>query len=137
MSSGSNNIPQVRRLCHQLYFTSCVEDKRRGRDVELLRLPTPLVRFEEEQIVKIDQGERAPFDISLPLPAQDTREGSTQGARLFWERFQLVARRGEDAAHTPGAGLYLRRGFERIAARGGEKLKALCPDMKRHCRHGC
>ena len=66
---SSNNITRVRRLCHQLCFSSCVEDKRQGRHVELLRLrPHWSVLKKEEQIVKIDQGEKVPFDISLPLP---------------------------------------------------------------------
>ena len=127
MSSNSNNITRVRRLCHQLCFSSCVEDKRQGRHVELLRLrPHWSVLKKEEQIVKIDQGEKVPFDISLPLPARDEREGSDAGAGLFWERFQC--RQCGLCCYTPGAGLYLdKEDFERIAGRVGKKrLKALC-----------
>ncbi|MCX6681330.1 MAG: YkgJ family cysteine cluster protein [Methanothrix sp.] len=127
MSSNSNNITRVRRLCHQLCFSSCVEDKRQGRHVELLRLrPHWSVLKKEEQIVKIDQGEKVPFDISLPLPARDEREGSDAGVGLFWERFQC--RQCGRCCYTPGAGLYLEKeDFERIAERVGKKrLKALC-----------
>ncbi|MEI6103790.1 MAG: YkgJ family cysteine cluster protein [Methanothrix sp.] len=127
MSSSSNNITRVRRLCHQLCNSSCVEDKRQGRHVELLRLrPHWSVLKKEEQIVKIDQGENMPFDISLPLPARDEREGSDSGVGLFWERFQC--RQCGLCCYTPGAGLYLdKEDFERIAERVGKKrLKALC-----------
>ena len=127
MSSISNNITRVRRLCHQLCFSSCVEDKRQGRHVELLRLrPHWSVLKKEEQIVKIDQGEKVPFDLSLPLPARDEREGSDAGVGLFWERFQC--RQCGRCCYTPGAGLYLEKeDFERIAGRVGKKrLKALC-----------
>ena len=127
MSSISNNITRVRRLCHQLCFSSCVEDNRQGRHVELLRLrPHWSVLKKEEQIVKIDQGEKVPFDISLPLPARDEREGSDAGVGLFWERFQC--RQCGRCCYTPGAGLYLEKeDFERIAGRVGKKrLKALC-----------
>jgi len=131
MSSSSDKISQVRRLCHRLCFSSCVEDKRQGRHEELLRLrPHWSVLKKEEQIVKIDQGERIPFDISLPLPARDEREGSDAGVRLFWERFhcQECGR----CCYTPGAGLYLdKEDFERIAGRvGKKKLKALCRHEK-------
>ncbi len=127
MSSSSNNITRVRRLCHQLCFSSCVEDKRQGRHVELLRLrPHWSVLKKEEQIVKIDQGEKVPFDISLPLPARDEREGSDAGVGLFWERFQC--QQCGRCCYTPGAGLYIdKEDFERIAGRVGKKrLKALC-----------
>ena len=125
--SSSSNITRVRRLCHQLCFSSCVEDKRQGRHVELLRLrPHWSVLKMEEQIVKIDQGEKVPFDISLPLPARDEREGSDAGVGLFWERFQC--KQCGICCYTPGAGLYLdKEDFERIAGRVGKKrLKALC-----------
>jgi len=125
--SSSDKIAQVRRLCHQLCFSSCVEDKRQGRHVELLRLrPHWSVLKKEEQIVKIDQGGKVPFDISLPLPARDEREGSDAGVGLFWERFQC--RQCGLCCYTPGAGLYLdKEDFERIAGRVGKKrLKAIC-----------
>jgi len=127
MSSCSDKIVQVRRLCHQLCFSSCVEDKRQGRHVELLRLrPHWSVLKNEEQTVKIDQGERIPFDISLPLPARDDRRGSDAGVRLFWERFQC--QQCGRCCYTPGAGLYLdEEDFERIAdSVGRKKLKSLC-----------
>ncbi|MFZ2472733.1 MAG: YkgJ family cysteine cluster protein [Methanothrix sp.] len=127
MSRSSEKIVHVRRLCHQLCFSSCVEDKRQGRHVELLRLrPHWSVLKKEEQIVKIDQGEKVPFDISLPLPARDEREGSDAGVGLFWERFQC--QQCGRCCYTPGAGLYLdKEDFERIAGSVGRKrLKALC-----------
>ena len=127
MSSSSDKVIQARRLCHQLCFSSCVEDKRQGRHVELLRLrPHWSVLKKEEQFCRIDQGENVPFDISLPLPARDEQEGSDTGVRLFWERFscQHCGR----CCYTPGAGLYLEKeDFERIAKHvGKKKLKALC-----------
>ena len=127
MSSSNNNITRVRRLCHQLCNSSCVEDKRQGRHVELLRLrPHWSVLKKEEQIVRIDQGENIHFDISLPLPARDEREGSDAGVGLFWERVQC--QQCGLCCYTPGAGLYLdKEDFERIAGRVGKKrLKALC-----------
>ena len=129
MSSSSNNITRVRRLCHQLCNSSCVEDKRQGRHVELLRLrPHWSVLKKEEQIVKIDQGDKVPFDISLPLPARDEREGSGAGVGLFWERFQC--QQCGRCCYTPGAGLYLEKeDFERIAKRVGKKR------LKAHCRY--
>ena len=127
MNSSSYKIAQVRRLCHQLCFSSCVEDKRQGRHFELLRLRSHWsVLKKEEQIVKIDQGEKVSFDISLPLPARDEREGSDAGVGLFWERFRC--QECGRCCYTPGAGLYLEKeDFERIAGRvGKKKLKALC-----------
>ena len=88
MTDSNEPISQVRRLCHQLCSSTCVQDKRQGRHEELLRLrPHWSVSRQEEQFGKIDQGERVPFDLSLPLPARDEREGSDAGVRLFWERF--------------------------------------------------
>ena len=108
MSSSSDKISQVRRLCHQLCFSSCVEDKRQGRHVELLRLrPHWSVLKKEEQIAKIDQGEKVPFDISLPLPARDEREGSDAGVRLFWERFPMPS-------NAAGAAIHLERAYTSI-----------------------
>lgn len=127
MSSSSDNITRVRRLCHQLCFSSCVEDKRQGRHVELLRLrPHWSVLKKEEQFCRIDQGEKVSFDISLPLPARDEREGSDAGVRLFWEQFRC--QHCGRCCYTPGAGLYLEKeDFERIAKHvGKKKLKALC-----------
>jgi hypothetical protein len=80
----------------------------------------------EEQMASIDRGETVPFDISLPLPARDEREGSEAGVGLFWERF-LCQQCGR-CCYTPGAGLYLEKeDFDRIAKRvGKKKLKTLC-----------
>ncbi len=127
MISSSGEISQVRRLCHQLCFASCVEEKRQGRHIELLRLrPHWSVLKKEEQIQRIDRGEKVPFDISLPLPARDEREGSNAGVGLFWEHFQCL--QCGRCCYTPGAGLYLEEeDFERIAKRlGKKKLKTLC-----------
>jgi Fe-S-cluster containining protein len=127
MSSSSDNITRVRRLCHQLCFSSCVEDKRQGRHIELLRQwPHWSVLKKEEQFCRIDQGEKVSFDISLPLPARDEREGSDAGVRLFWEKFRC--QHCGRCCYTPGAGLYLEKeDFERIAKHvGKKKLKALC-----------
>ncbi|MDD1750328.1 MAG: YkgJ family cysteine cluster protein [Methanothrix sp.] len=130
-NSSSDRISQARRLCHQHCLSSCVEDKRQGRHVELLRLrPHWSVLKKEEQIAKIDQGERIPFDISLPLPARDEREGSDAGIGLFWERFRC--QQCGRCCYTPGAGLYLEQeDFDRIAGRvGKKKLRALCRHEK-------
>ena len=131
--SGSNEmINQVRRLCHQLCFTSCVEEKRQGRHVELLRLrPHWSVLKRVEQMDSIDRGEKVPFDISLPLPARDEREGSDAGVGLFWERF--ICQQCGRCCYTPGAGLYLEKeDFNRIAKRvGKKKLKTLSRYDKR------
>jgi Fe-S-cluster containining protein len=80
----------------------------------------------EEQFCRIDQGEKVSFDISLPLPARDEREGSDAGVRLFWEQFRC--QHCGRCCYTPGAGLYLEKeDFERIAKHvGKKKLKALC-----------
>jgi Fe-S-cluster containining protein len=127
MSSCIDNITRVRRLCHQLCFSSCVEDKRQGRHIELLRqwLHWSVLK-KEEQFCRIDQGEKVSFDISLPLPARDEREGSDAGVRLFWEQFRC--QHCGRCCYTPGAGLYLEKeDFERIAEHvGKKKLKALC-----------
>jgi hypothetical protein len=127
MADSDEPIFQVRRLCHQLCSSTCVQDKRKGRHEELLRLrPHWSVSRKVEQFGKIDQGERVPFDLSLPLPARDEREGSDAGVRLFWERFccQQCGR----CCYTPGAGLYLEKeDYERIGRQvGKKKLKALC-----------
>ena len=120
-------ILRARRLCHQLCFSSCVEDKRQGRHEDLLRLrPHWSILKRETEFQKIDMGERVPFDISLPLPAKDERVGSDAGVKLFWQRFscQMCGR----CCFTPGAGLYLEKeDFERIAEHvGKKKMKSLC-----------
>jgi len=127
MSSSSDRIARVRRLCHQLCSTSCVEDKQQGRHEDLLRQRLHWsVSNREEQIGKIDQGDKIPFDISLPLPARDEREGYDAGVKLFWERFRC--QQCGRCCYTPGAGLYMEKeDFERIAKHvGKKKLKALC-----------
>ncbi|MDM7940249.1 MAG: YkgJ family cysteine cluster protein [Methanothrix sp.] len=120
-------LSQIRRLCHQLCSTSCVQEKRLGLHEQLLRQrPHWSVQKKDEQFHKIDLGAKVPFDISLPLPARDEREGSDQGVGLFWERFscQHCGR----CCYTPGAGLLLEKeDFERIAAQIGKKtLKSMC-----------
>jgi len=82
----------------------------------------------DEQNKKIDQGEKVPFDIALPLPARDLgRPLSDEGVKLFWERFRC--QRCGRCCYTPGAGLYLEmEDFERIAEHLGskKKLRSLC-----------
>ena len=120
-------ILRARRLCHQLCFSSCVEDKRQGRHEDLLRLrPHWSILKRDTEFQKIDMGERVPFDISLPLPAKDERVGSDAGVKLFWQRFSC--QRCGRCCFTPGAGLYLEKeDFERIAKHvGKKKMKSLC-----------
>lgn len=127
MSDRREQIVQVRRLCHKLCLASCVEEKRQGCHEPLLEMrPHWSVLKKEEQFRRIDQGEKIPFDISLPLPARDEREDSDQGVGLFWERFRC--QKCGLCCETPGAGLLLvREDFERIAGRvGKKKLKTLC-----------
>ena len=131
MTSAKEQISEVRRLCHRLCYASCVSEKRRGGHEELLRLhsltrPHWSVVRREEQIIRIDMGESEPFDISLPLPARDEREGSDAGVALFWERFRC--RKCGQCCYTPGAGLLLEEeDFEKIAGRAGKRrLKSLC-----------
>ncbi len=127
MTGAYDQISRVRRLCHVMCYSSCVEDKRQGRHEALLkrRLHWSVAK-REEQYRKIDSGETVPFDISLPLPARDDREGSDAGVALFWERFRC--QECGRCCYTPGAGLYLDKDdFERIAGRIGKKrLKANC-----------
>jgi uncharacterized protein len=123
----SDQITKARKLCHQLCFSSCVEEKRRGDHEHLLDLrPHWSVQKKEEQFRRIDQGETIPFDISLPLPARDERQGSDRGVRLFWERFKC--QHCGRCCFTPGAGLILEKeDYDGIAERvGKKKLKALC-----------
>jgi Fe-S-cluster containining protein len=127
MNDRCEQIAQVRRLCHNLCLASCVEEKRRGYHEILLEIrPHWSVLKKEEQFRRIDQGEKIPFDISLPLPARDEREDSDQGVELFWERFRC--QQCGLCCETPGGGLLLEReDFERIAGRVGKKnLKKLC-----------
>ena len=127
MSRTESTIIQARRLCHQLFFSSCVKEKRQGGHEALLRQrPHWSVLKKEEQIQKIDQGKSIPFDITLPLPARDERAGSDAGVNLFWELFSC--QRCGRCCFTPGAGLYLEKeDFESIAAHMGKKrLQSLC-----------
>src|SRR5512141_866436 len=104
MKDSSDQLPQVRRLCHQLCSASCVEEKRQGcHELLLSRRPHWSVLKKQEQHCRIDQGEKIPFDISLPLPARDERLDSDHGVRLFWERFRC--QQCGLCCHTPGAGL--------------------------------
>jgi Fe-S-cluster containining protein len=129
---GRDRLLKVRKLCHQLCLSSCVDLKRQGRHIELLAQRSHWsMQKREEQFRKIDQGETVPFDISLPLPARDPkRPASTQGVSLFWERFRC--QNCGRCCYTPGAGLYLEdEDFERIAERVGKKrLKSLCRHEK-------
>ena len=127
MKDLSDQLAQVRRLCHQLCSASCVEEKALGCSELLLDMrPHWSVLKKEEQHCRIDQGETIPFDISLPLPARDERLDSDQGVRLFWERFRC--QQCGLCCYTPGAGLLLEKeDFERIARTvGKKKLKTLC-----------
>ena len=127
MKDLSDQLAQVRRLCHQLCSASCVEEKALGCSELLLDLrPHWSVLKREEQHCRIDQGETIPFDISLPLPARDERLDSDQGVRLFWERFRC--QKCGLCCDTPGAGLLLEEeDFKRIAKTVGKKrLKTLC-----------
>ena len=120
-------ILRARRLCHQLCFSSCVEDKRQGRHEDLLRLrPHWSILKRETEFQKIDMGESVPFDITLPLPAKDERVGSDAGVKLFWQRFSC--QKCGRCCFTPGAGLYLEKeDFERIAMHvGKKKMRSLC-----------
>jgi len=127
MSRTESTISQARRLCHQLFLSSCVKEKRQsGHEALLRQRPHWSVLKKEEQIQKIDQGKSIPFDITLPLPARDERAGSDAGVNLFWELFSC--QRCGRCCFTPGAGLYLEKeDFERIAAHMGKKrLQSLC-----------
>ena len=152
MKNSSDPISQVRRLCHQLCSALCVEEKRRGRHKELLKgRPHWSVLKKEEQFRRIDLGEKVPFDISLPLPARDEKEGSDLGVSLFWERFHC--QQCGLCCFTPGAGLLLEKeDFDRIAGKIGKKrlerlarfdkaqnawiLKQPCPFYSR-AKRGC
>lgn len=126
MSDPSDQIDQVRRLCHQLCSRACVEEKRHERHRELLSArPHWSVLKKDEQFLQIDLGEKVPFDISLPLPARDEWEGSDLGVKLFWERFRC--QQCGLCCYTPGAGLILEKeDFDKIASKvGKKKLKSL------------
>lgn len=114
-------ISRARRLCHRLCFESCVQEKKRGAHLAMLRRrPHWSELTRDEQFRRIDRGEEVPFDISLPLPAKDEREGSDAGVRLFWESFSCE--RCGRCCFTPGAGLFLDgEDYDRIAKRIGKK----------------
>ena len=127
MKDRCDQVTQVRKLCHRLCSTSCVEEKAQGCSERLLTYrPHWSVLKKEEQHRLIDRGETIPFDISLPLPARDERLDSDQGVKLFWERFRC--QKCGLCCETPGAGLLLEKDdFERIARTVGKKrLKTLC-----------
>ncbi len=121
-------LSEVRWRCHRFCSQICVDQKRRGLHVELLKQRSHWsVLKREEQFKKIALGENVPFDIALPLPARDPgRPESNQGIKLFRDRFHC--QRCGLCCYTPGAGLFLEKeDFERIAERVGEKrLRALC-----------
>ena len=123
-----DQISHVRRLCHRLFSSACVKQKREGQVAILLqKRPHWSVQKRDEQFQKIDQGEKIPFDIALPLPALDAkRPDSDEGVKLFWERFRC--KHCGRCCFTPGAGLCLEKeDFERIAGRVGQRrLRALC-----------
>lgn len=121
----------MKRICHELCSAECVDQKRNGRHLELLeRRPHWSVLKRQEQYETIDQGEKVPFDISLPLPAKDPRrpEETGKGVELFWEKFQCT--NCGRCCYTPGAGLYLEQDdFDRICKYldwSPKKLKSLC-----------
>jgi Fe-S-cluster containining protein len=127
-SNNGDQISRVRRLCHQLFGSACVKQKREGQEAILLQQrPHWSVQKRGDQFQKIDQGENIPFDIALPLPARDAeRPDSDDGVKLFWERFRC--QHCGRCCFTPGAGLCLEKeDFERIAGRVGQRrLRALC-----------
>lgn len=125
----ADQLSRIRRLCHQLCAASCVVQKRSGLHAELLaQRPHWSVLKRDEQFSRIDQGEKVPFDIALPLPARDPdKSNSEEGVSLFWETFNC--KRCGRCCYTPGAGLYLeKKDFENISERLGskKKLKSLC-----------
>jgi len=129
MNDASNEqLLRVRRICHQICASSCVEQKRKGQHEKLLmKRPHWSVLKAEEQFHRIDLGETIPFDIALPLPARDqANPHSDQGVNLFWERFNC--QRCGRCCYTPGEGLYLEESdLQRIAGHVGKKrLKSLC-----------
>lgn len=124
-----DQLTRIRQICHMQCHRSCVDQKRCGLHEDLLRQrPHWSVLKRDEQHEKIDQGEKVPFDIALPLPARDQdRPESDDGVKLFWERFKC--QRCGRCCYTPGAGLYLEKeDFKRIAEHLGskKKLKSLC-----------
>lgn len=128
-NNDADQVSRIRRLCHQLCASSCVNQKRHGLHVVFLRQrPHWSVLKRDEQFKQIDLGEKVPFDIALPLPARDPGEpNSAAGVQLFWETFKCE--QCGRCCYTPGAGLCLEKeDFERIAERMGskKKLRSLC-----------
>jgi Fe-S-cluster containining protein len=122
-------ITSVRWICHKFCSPNCVEQKRRGLHLQLLRHRAHWsVLKREEQFAKIDLGKKVPFDIALPLPAKDRGFAETgEGVELFHEIFNC--QHCGKCCYTRGAGLYLDRSdFERISRYLGsnKKLKSLC-----------
>lgn len=94
MKDGSDQLAKVHRLCHQLCSASCVEEKARGcHELLLSSRPHWSVLKKEEQHCRIDQGEKVPFDISLPLPARDERPDSDRGGEALLGTVPLPAMR--------------------------------------------
>ena len=127
--NDADQLSMIRRLCHAYCAKFCVNQKRQGLHVELLKQrPHWSVQKKDEQFRQIDLGEKVPFDIALPLPARGPdKPNSDEGVKLFWEEFKC-GRCGR-CCYTPGAGLYLEKeDFERIAEHLGskKKLKSLC-----------
>jgi len=122
-------LSRIYRLCHEYCAQFCVDQKRQGIHHGLLKQrPHWSVLKKEEQFQKIDQGDKVPFDIALPLPArEDGKLESNQGVKLFWEKFRC--QECGKCCYTPGAGLYLEKeDFERISDYLGskKKLKGMC-----------
>lgn len=129
--SSEEKLAEAKRLCHIHCAQSCVDQKRRGLHLKLLKTRphwSVLRRKEQERI--IDRGETEPFDIAIPLPAKDRRdpEGTSWGADLFWERFRCAG--CGRCCYTPGAGLYLdEEEMDRICQHLGwsrKRLLGLC-----------
>jgi Fe-S-cluster containining protein len=127
-SINRDQLLRIRQRCHEFCAASCVDQKRHGRHMELLKQRTHWsVLKREEQHRKIDLGESVPFDLALPLPARDLdRPDSDRGVKLFWETFRC--QHCGKCCYTPGAGLYLEKeDFERIAGHVGKnRLKTRC-----------
>jgi uncharacterized protein len=129
--SGRDQLKRTKEICHRYCASSCVDQKRKGFHIELLKLrPHWSVQKKEEQFQKIDLGDKVPFDIALPLPARDEEKpGSDRGIRLFWEMFRC--QECGRCCYTPGAGLCLEKeDFERVSNHLGSKKK-----LKNMCRY--
>lgn len=127
-----NSLAEAKKLCHKFRGPVCVDEKRKGRHIDLLqKRPHWSVLKREEQYRTIDQGEHQSFDIAIPLPAKNRGFPETaEGVELFTERFQCL--HCGRCCYTAGAGLYLEKGeMERIGAYLNWPLKKI----KKLCRH--